>query len=369
MKKTLFILLSALLSIFLGYFFKKPSPYLARVMSMKNNLWQAELIKDHFNKAFFYLGQHFAFNFILAFCCLAILIFFSRTIYYDMTFSFLGEILKRGVNGKQHYESSNSKLNFQSIKTRFSLKLNPEITTKIGGYKNIKNLSKKSSSTYIVAVVVILSIIYVIYQYLIGGPSLFMTNYLIIGLVLLVSGTTAYKIAEIRNRSKWKAFLIGFFLGVPGLIGIIIFLKTKGERTKKNRITERVIVVSLLLLIIGVPITKTIVTSKFNETLVKYNYNKSLNEDGVKLMHYSMYHDTFIIEVSIEESAIQENIPYVQAENFYRSNTAGMSQEMFNSYAELGVINELKQVGYTSLQVRVVYKDGTIENSKIIELN
>ncbi|MBI9040267.1 hypothetical protein [Lutibacter sp.] len=370
MKNKFFFILTILFSIFLGYLFKQPSRILKGIMSTKDNAFQAELIKEYLNKDFFYLGEYFEYNFILALCCLAILVFFSRTIYYDMTFSFLGKILKSKSQDSQMNILSNVKVNFQSIENRFSLnKIKPTIINKIRDIKTQKILSKNSSSTYIVAVVIILSISFLIYQYFIGGHSLFMNNYLIIGLVLLVSGIAAYKIAEIRNRSKWKAFSIGFFLGVPGLIGIIIFLKTKGERTKKNRITERVIVVSLLLLIIGVAITKTIVTSKLNDTLVKYNYNKNLNEDGDKLIHYSMYHDTFIIEVSVEESAIKENIPYIQAENFYRSKAVGMSQEMFNSYAELGAINELKQVGYTSLQVRVLYKDGTIENSKIIELN
>jgi hypothetical protein len=185
--------------------------------------------------------------------------------------------------------------------------------------------------------------------------------------IILISASLGALLAKSRNRTPWKGALVG---ALPiTLLGMMIFLKTKGERTKKNKMIDRIIVGSFLLLIIGGAITKSVVEAQFNDTMAKYSYNKSLNEDGNKLIHYSMFHDTFIIELNVEEAAKQENVSYIQAENYYISNTTNLSQEMFDSFREEGAIAELKQVGYTALQVKVLYKDGTTKDSEIIELD
>lgn len=186
-------------------------------------------------------------------------------------------------------------------------------------------------------------------------------------LIILISASLGALLAKSRNRSPWKGALGG---ALPiTLLGMIIFLKTKGERTKKNKIIDRVIVGSFLFIIIGGAIARSVMNAQINDIKAKLLYNKSLNEDGNKLAHYSSYRDTFIIKLNVEEAAKQENVSYVQAKNYYISNTMNLSQEMFDDLKEEGAIQELKQVGYTALQARVLYKDGTTEGSTVIELD
>ncbi len=73
----------------------------------------------------------------------------------------------------------------------------------------------------------------------------------VIFVTCLLAGILSAVIAGIRNRTKWKAFLVGLLLTIPGLIGILVFLKTKGTKTKKGKILEIIIVISIILLFIA----------------------------------------------------------------------------------------------------------------------
>lgn len=185
--------------------------------------------------------------------------------------------------------------------------------------------------------------------------------------IILFSASLGALLAKLRNRTPWKGALVG---ALPiTLFGMMIFLKTKGERTKQKKMIDIIIVGSFLLLIIGGKIYNNFIQEQINHTMAKYSFNESLNENGNKSTHYSMFHDTFIIELNVEEDAKQQNVSYIQAKNYYINNITSLSKEYFDNFSELGAIVKLKQVGYTALQVRVLYKDRTTEDSEIIEID
>lgn len=74
--------------------------------------------------------------------------------------------------------------------------------------------------------------------------------------IILICAPAGALLAKSRNRTPWKGAIVGM---VPiTLLGMIIFLKTKGERTKKNRMIERIIVGSVIFLIVGGFITRVL---------------------------------------------------------------------------------------------------------------
>ena len=184
--------------------------------------------------------------------------------------------------------------------------------------------------------------------------------------ISLISSSIGALLAKSRNRTPWKG-AIGGALPIT-LLGMIIFLKTKGERTKKNRMIDRIIVITFITLIVGGAIFKQVVHSQMNDTMAKYGFNQEMNkmEEG-NMVNYAMYHDTFIIEYSVEEQAKEEGESYFAIEELYRNNVSGMSQIMMDMYKEADIIEEFKSVGYTSLQVRVLYRGGTTEESELLD--
>lgn len=119
---------------------------------------------------------------------------------------------------------------------------------------------------------------------------------------LLLSGWLSAVIAKGRKRTQWKAFLVGLCLGFPGLGIILLFLKSKGKQKKGSGRVETIIIISIIALTIGGIIAKNVLEKKFDRTMEKYSYNTKLNGMG-DLYNYSMYHNTLIRTVSVEEFA------------------------------------------------------------------
>ena len=195
-------------------------------------------------------------------------------------------------------------------------------------------------------------------------------------IIMVISSTLAALLARSRNRTMWKGAIVGI---VPAtLILMIIFLKPKGQRTKKNILIDRGIIGFFLLLTIGVFSANLYFKNKLknnkNFYIVgrKLNFIDQINKKAPETISFSGYYDTLFLTLSLEEEARKENRPYSLIEKeFKKGKTTSCTEVYYEWYLNESptFLKKLKDIGYKYFQAKVLYKNGTIEKSKIIKFN
>ena len=169
MKKLLFIIVSFLFSIYLGFLFKTPEPELLGYASHLKSQWKAKLFMESKKGDFFSLaGEPFGyeFNYLLAIFSFIILYLFSRTVYYDTTFKFVKSIIKN--NSTDVISNSNPIDYFNKIK---SSKWNyyskfKSFLKKIKNQEKLK-IKRRKLKTPIISLIVIVSLMLISILFLI----------------------------------------------------------------------------------------------------------------------------------------------------------------------------------------------------------
>lgn len=144
MKKTLFIMLSALLSVYMGFLYKIPEAKLLKYVSVFDSQWKAKLYLESAKGDLFSLsGEPFGyvFNYSLAIFLFILLFIFSRTIYYDMVIKFISS----KFNNHNKLNLMNPPIHFDKLKPYLSTSLSKiklNIFKKNKDVKPLKNLSK-----------------------------------------------------------------------------------------------------------------------------------------------------------------------------------------------------------------------------------
>lgn len=374
MKKIIFIVISALLSVYLGFLFKTPSSELLKVAITAESQWVANLYLESQKGDFFTVaGANYGyyFNYTVAIITFIILFIFSRTIYYNMVYKSIGNIF---VSDEDMLKKTQATVYTNKLKS-YILDLNSKKIPNT--FKNIKESKPLNDvlGSPLLAIVITTAIIFwtfVIIQIKMGWTEL---------IILVFCGTIpafiSYNIAIARNRTGWKAATVGFFFSMLGLIGLILFLESKGEKTKKNIRTEKIIIFSVICLSIGVPLFTSAIANYNKVGLAqvgkKLRYIDKLNTGAFAEQGFvaSGYYDTFIITLSVEASAKKLGVTYLTAKsNCTDKEILNYSNNLLNIWKQNSpeVINSLKGMGYKYLQGKMLYKDGTIEASKKIEL-
>jgi|GEM_PF-2718282 len=185
-------------------------------------------------------------------------------------------------------------------------------------------------------------------------------------MILFISASLGGLLAISRNREIWIGILFGI-LPIT-LLGLILFLKSKGEKTNQHLWLERIVIGVVLIAFIGGMFLNMIVQRNKENTLEKYTFNQSLNEDAGNTLRYSMNEDILVVELLLEEIAREEGVSYNYAKERMEKSIPNLTQDFFKDLNQDEFLHELKNVGYNSFQVGLLYKDGTFGYSEKIDL-
>ncbi len=103
-------------------------------------------------------------------------------------------------------------------------------------------------------------------------------------IILFSSASLGGLLAISRNREIWIGVLFGI-LPIT-LLGLILFLKSKGEKTSEHLWLERIVIGVVLIVIIGGIVLNIKTQRDIDNMLLKHMSNKSLDVDTDKAPHY-----------------------------------------------------------------------------------
>lgn len=198
----------------------------------------------------------------------------------------------------------------------------------------------------------------------------------IILILSLIFAPIGALLAHSRNRTPWKGAICG---ALPiTLLGMIIFLKTKGERTNQKRIIDKIIICTFIFLVIGGAIIRASEKSNFTDTLQKNDNDKIelitwLNSNAEAGITFKSDSEKLIIMASLEVFAKNLKMPYEIAEtSFSKESVIGIyTKVMLENMRKTNkkMIPNIKKLGFKYIQASVVYKNGEIVPSTTENIN
>ncbi|WP_229736662.1 hypothetical protein [Bizionia arctica] len=148
-----------------------------------------------------------------------------------------------------------------------------------------------------------------------------------------------------------------------------------------TKILPRFLIIGIIaiaaIVLIGIKIWDSTIDHEKGNALIsnvgaKLNYLDKLNEGVPPTISFSGYYDTLFLTLSLESEAKETQTPYnVIKRQFKNGGTLNCTKVYYNWYSTESPIflENARNKGYKNFQAKVLYKDGTIEDSEIIELD
>ena len=198
---------------------------------------------------------------------------------------------------------------------------------------------------------------------------------LLIAFAFLILSALGALIAKSRNRTTWKGAILGL-LPIT-LVLMILFLKPKGERSRKSKLTDRIITSFILILVGSIFVLRIIIDYQLNNTtnqrtqlFTKVNFLRDLNEGAPSTISFSGSQETLFLTLSLKEEAKQSNTSYSILEKKFDDTILTCTKIYYKWYESNSptFLLSAKNNGYLFFQVKVKYKDGVIKDSRIMTL-
>lgn len=137
------------------------------------------------------------------------------------------------------------------------------------------------------------------------------------------------------------------------------------------------IAVIFVLVVIGAFIANKVLNNelknsepKVAEVGAKLSYLDKINKGVPPTISFSGYYDTLFLTLSLESEAKETKTPYSVIERqFKEGGTLNCTKVYYSWYSTESPIflENARKTGYKNFQAKVLYKDGTIEDSEIIQ--